>query len=71
MKTSWFSFGQNHTHRINGRTLDCDHILEITAEDPRAEIVRLCGQTWSMEYDKIPDMKWFPGGIIKLEIGPS
>lgn len=33
----WFTFGQDHTHRVNGVTFDCDIVLEIegTASEAR------------------------------------
>ena len=68
MKT-YFTFGHIHTHSINGKTLDKDYVVEIEAsshDDARKEMFRLFGQKWSMQYDKLPDMKFFPKGIIKL-----
>lgn len=57
MRTAYFTFGQNHTHRCGDKTLDCDTVVKITAEDPRARMVELFGQKWSMEYDKEPELK--------------
>lgn len=67
MKTSYFTFGQCHTHRINNQTLDCDTVVKITAEEPRDKMFELFGPKWSMEYDTEPNMKFFPKGIIELK----
>ena len=66
MKTSYFTFGQAHSHVANGRTLDRNTVVKITAEDPRARMFELFGAKWSMEYDAPPDMRLFPGGIVEL-----
>jgi hypothetical protein len=62
MTTSYFTFGQAHVHRVNGRTFDCDTVVKITAEDPRAVMVETFGQKWSMEYSEPPKLQpegWF------------
>lgn len=66
MRTSYFTFGQSHTHSFNGRTLDKDTVLKITADDPRLIMHSLFGAKWSMEYDSPPDMTLFPGGIVSI-----
>ncbi len=66
MKTSYFTFGQVHTHSFNGKTLDKDIVLRITAEDPRAVMVKYFVQKWAMEYDEPPRMDLFPRGIYDL-----
>lgn len=63
MKTSYFSFGGNHAHRINGHTLDHDSILKVTSDDPRRDVFEMIGSKWSMEYDELPEMHYFPRGI--------
>jgi hypothetical protein len=65
--TSWFSFGQVHTHSYNGQTLDKDTIVKVTAEDPRSVMAELFGAKWCWEYSEEPDMKWFPNGIVEIE----
>lgn len=69
MSTSYFTFGQNHTHRYGETTLDCDIVVKITAEDPRARMFELFGQEWSMEYDEIPQEKldkYYHRGIFEI-----
>ena len=68
MKTSYFTFGQSHIHRVNGFTFDCDVIVEITAEDPRDVMFSFFGDKWGMQYDSCPDLEYFPRGIKKLEL---
>lgn len=66
MKTSWFTFGQTHTHSHCGLTLDKDIVVKITAEDPRDRMFELFGAQWGHEYDKQPDMLYYPRGIVEL-----
>lgn len=67
MKTSYFTFGQSHVHRINGITWDKDCICEITADDPREEMFKVFGSKWAMQYDEPPRLDLFARGIIKLQ----
>lgn len=68
MTTAYFTFGQSHVHSFNGRTLDKDIVLKITAEDPRAEMFRLFGPKWAMQYSNPPRMDLFPGGIVEVTL---
>ena len=63
MKTAYFTFGQDHTHRLHNITLDKDIVIAITDEAPRAEAFALFGTKWSLQYDEQPDMKYFPRGV--------
>lgn len=64
-RTAWFTFGQGQAHHTAGMTFDPDVVVEITAEDPRAEMVRLFGTRWAMEYDEVPEQHYFPGGMVR------
>lgn len=66
MKTSYFSFGQAHVHKINGIVFDKDIIVKITDEAPRKRMIELFGLKWSMEYHGKPTMEFFPRGIYDL-----
>ena len=66
LETSWFTFGQDHAHRINGTTLDRNIVLKITAEDPREVMFQYFDTKWAMEYDKEPNMSYFPRGVLEL-----
>ena len=69
MPTSYFTFGQAHTHSVNGFTYDKDVIVEIEADDPRQIMFSWFGQKWSHEYTEaeVREMlHWFPRGIHKL-----
>lgn len=57
--TSYFTFGQCHAHVYNGRTVDKDTVMKITASDPRAVMVEFFGVQWAMEYDTPPDMSYY------------
>lgn len=65
--TRWFTFGQSHAHRVNGKTFDCDCVVKITHLEPRQEMCRNFGTKWAMEYEEEPDIEWFfPRGVIEL-----
>lgn len=66
MPTSYFTFGQTHVHSVGGVTFDKDLVVKITAEDPRAEMVRHFGVKWGMEYDEMPDLSYYPRGVCEL-----
>jgi len=66
MKTSYFTLGQTHTHRVKNVTLDKDIVVKITAENPREVMFSMCGDKWGFEYDKEPNMSYFSRGIIDL-----
>jgi hypothetical protein len=51
--TSYFTFGQCHTHSFNGKTVDKDTIIKITAECPREIMIELFKNKWAFEYDNI------------------
>lgn len=65
-----FTLGQNHTHRINGKTFDCDAVIRIRGSygEARARMVELCGDKWAFQYapDKL-DLSYFPGGVHDVE----
>ena len=72
MKKYYFTFGQNHTHRVNGIAWDCDSVCCIEAEDSkqaRQKMFDNFGLVWAFQYDDIEKVKieYFPRGIINLE----
>ncbi len=70
-RTSWFSFGYNHRHEIDGRRFDRNVIAKITAPDPRAVMVAVFGQKWAFEYAEPPDhhlMRDLPVIEVSLEM---
>ncbi len=54
MSTSYFSFGFDHVHRIDGVTFDAETIVCITAEDPRGVMLAKFGREWCAEYPEVP-----------------
>lgn len=64
--TRYFTFGQAHVHRVNGRTFDADVLAKITAPDPRAVMVEHFGRKWAFEYTEPPEERFWPGGMIEL-----
>lgn len=69
MSKFYFTFGQAHVHSVGGRTYDKDCVVEIEAEDSdeaRTRMVEVFGQKWAFQYDNLPDMSYFPRGIMQL-----
>lgn len=66
MKTSYFTFGQQHTHSVDGFTYDKDIVVKITAECPRTRMVDWFGDKWSFEYSNPPNMEYFPRGMKEI-----
>ena len=69
MNKFYFTFGQAHAHSVGGFTYDKDVVVVIEAEtsnDARQKMFAAFGRKWSMEYDQLPDMKFFPRGIKEL-----
>lgn len=69
MKTYYFTFGQSHAHAYGGVTYDKDCVVSIDAtdkEEARTKMFDAFGPKWSMQYDNLPDMSYFPRGVIKL-----
>jgi|GEM_PF-454345 hypothetical protein len=66
MKTHYFTLGHSHVYRFNGQTLDHDSVIKITAENPRDVMVEHFGLEWSFEYEKCPEMVFFPRGVYNL-----
>ena len=73
MKT-YITFGFDHTHAVNGHTLDKDCVAVITsnsAEQGRERAFELFGRKFSMEYpegqfDHSSIEKYYPRGLIEL-----
>jgi len=69
MKKYYFTFGQIHTHRYNGQTLDCDTVVLIEETDTtlaRKKMFELFGNKWAFQYNEKPDMSFYPGGVVKI-----
>ena len=69
MEKFYGSFGQNHAHAYNGRTYDKDCIIEIEANskgEAHDKMFEVFGTKWSMLYDQVPNMEYFPRGIMNL-----
>jgi len=67
MKTFYFTFGQSHAHAYGGKTYDKDCVVKIEAKDSseaRTKMFNAFGDKWSMQYDKLPDMSFYPRGVF-------
>ncbi len=70
-QTSWFSFGYDHRHEIDGRVFDRNVIAKITAPDSRLVMNVVFGQKWAFEYADPPDhplMRDLPIVEVSLEM---
>lgn len=69
MKKFWILFGQIHKHSINGLAIDKDCILEVkaaTRREAHENAMEMFDKKFFTVYDKLPNMKHFPRGVIKL-----
>lgn len=66
---TYVTFGQQHTHRVNGITFDCDCVALVRGDRDRVQ--ELFGLRFSTTYAG-PDMppgiiQYFPRGIVYVE----
>ena len=66
----YFSFGQSHVHRVNGKTFDCDSIVEIHADDEgaaRSIMFEWFGKKWFTSYTEDNfQPEYYPRGVIEV-----
>ena len=65
----YVSFGQAHVHSINGHTIDKDCIVEIESdsrEKAHRKVMDMFDGVFCFLHNDMPDMSYFPRGIIKL-----
>ena len=74
MHKTYITFGQDHVHRVNGKTFDCDSVAVIESEGPREgrdKAFELFGPKFCFEYPEAhwdaSQLKWFPRGLINVE----
>ena len=74
MHKTYITFGQDHVHRVNGKTFDCDSVAVIESEGPqegRDKAFELFGPKFCFEYPEVhwdaSQLKWFPRGLINVE----
>jgi len=64
----YFTFGQDHTHRVNNVTLDKDSVVEIVADNQasaRCKMFDTFDAKWAMQYtEDTLDMRYFPRGVV-------
>lgn len=74
MPRFFVSFGQVHTHRINGKTFDCDVLMELVEPDYNTAYERaheltggIFGTVYTEEQAQKPGfMELFPNGSMPL-----
>lgn len=74
MPKHYVTFGQIHTHRVNGFTLDCDSVACFEAKDRdegREKAFNYFGNKFSTSYQgkefTKEILKYFPRGIIEID----
>ncbi|MEW8025503.1 MAG: hypothetical protein AB2777_20655 [Candidatus Thiodiazotropha endolucinida] len=66
----YFTFGQIHAHRINGKTLDKDCVAEMTAEsllEGHNKGMEIFNEQFHLSTAEPPDMSYYPRGIINID----
>jgi len=66
----YFTFGQAHVHKVNGTLFDKDCVALIRASsegEARAIAVRLFELRWCTSYPEIPNMSYYPRGILEVK----
>lgn len=70
MKKFYISFGQKHVHGINGKLFNKDCIAVIEARSihgAQALAMWRFDQKFANVYSELPDMTYYPRGLISLE----
>ena len=74
MPKHYVTFGQIHTHRVNGITLDCDTVACYEAEDAqdgRNKAFKYFDGKFFTDYHdtqfNMEDLEFFPKGIINID----
>lgn len=65
----YLTFGQIHVHSVGGTTFDKDSVCEIEAKnsiEAREKVEEAFGLKWANIHDKVPDMSFYPRGILPL-----
>ena len=65
----YITFGQVHTHSVNGKTLDKDSVAIIEADsigDGREKAMEMFDGVFHRALGKAPDMSYFPRGFIAI-----
>lgn len=75
MAKHYVTFGQGHTHRVNGKTFDCDTVAVYEAEnrkEGRDKAFEYFGPKFCMEYHgsewNEKHLHYFPKGYVELNI---
>lgn len=78
MPKHYVTFGQSHTHRVNGITLDCDTVACYTVDSPeegRTKAFEYFGDKFFTDYHSTAfnrdTLKYFPKGIVIIDDKPT
>lgn len=75
MAKTYVTFGGDHAHSVNGRTLDKDTVAVFEAKDSkegREKAFKYFGPKFSLEYHDTEwnkyNIKFFPKGYVELDV---
>ena len=78
MPKTYVTFGQNHVHRVNGKTFDCECVAVINCPDHltgRAKTFEYFNSKFRFEYHEdqwtTDKAQYFPRGFIEVNPPPS
>ena len=67
MNKYYISFGQIHTHVLDGVQIDKDSLVCIQAENEgvaREKAFKLFGPNWFTSYSNLSVLQYFPRGVV-------
>lgn len=70
MEAYYITFGQEHTHRVNGATFDCDCVAVIMAVDElnaRGQAFLYFDGKWHHCTSEVPKMEYYPRGLLHVD----
>lgn len=67
MAKTYITFGQAHTHRINGKTFDCDCVAEVNLPEEEARAIFMPKFFTSYTDINKVNLDYYPRGIIPLQ----
>jgi len=69
MAKLYITFGQIHTHSVNGKTFDKGSVALVNCKDytdGRRRAFEYFDDKWAFAYQGKPDMSFFPRGVIEV-----
>ena len=67
--TTYVTFGTSHEHIVEDIVFNANTVARIEGDSPdeeRGEAFRVFGRKFCTTYNELPNMEYFPGGIIDV-----